>query len=521
MKKSILKVEAQSRINYFKALSSGKIILYLFLILLILMLIVPAIWTVLSIFLSGADEVLLSKVFLLLSIFLVLVLALFLVNGIIKEMFMDKNIESYLILPVTPKAVFTIKLFYQFTLKVLPPVVLLSLASGTSLAVRYSAPILFLSNTVYFLSLGAMSIALAYALVFFVTKISSAKRVGEILTFAGAFAAIVPYFVITSGGSYLLQIIDWMPDASFIYEGYLYNPNVIKLLVMTLLLAAAAVLLIRLILNYITVAFTKGRNQTASNRTKTKQTVFEVTSPVKALLKKDLTMTKRDFKEWGAVLPQYLFPFVFLYLLSSNPMIYGGEAGSHDQIMISITFAGSIMISLFAAAMNTARDARTYTFLKMMPIDGKHVANAKYLYNLITISPMYIFITIVIYFILDVPVTTLLYSIIISLLLVMATAPLGMLLGVMNPVVSKKNPAQRLDTAANVIISTVIFALIFLMGYMTQFTVAFNGEAYVLKHGTMFGVIGVLIAVSILSYVILLKQVGIKYNKGYKITYKD
>src|SRR5699024_2001670 len=154
----------------------------------------------------------------------------------------------------------------------------------------------------------------------------------------------------------------------------------------------------------------------------------------------------------------------------------------------------------FVSAMNRARDARTYAFLIMMPVSGMDIAKAKYLYNFITITPMYVLITIIIYFILDVPVTTLIYAVLVSVLLVLIVAPLGMLLGTMNPVVSKKNPAQRLDTAANVIISVTIFALIFLMGYLTQFTIGFNGEEYVLKHGTMLMVIGVLIVLSILSY---------------------
>ena len=61
MFKSILKVEAQSRLNYFKALSTGKIILYLFLALFILALIVPAVWMVLNIFLMNSEEVLIGK----------------------------------------------------------------------------------------------------------------------------------------------------------------------------------------------------------------------------------------------------------------------------------------------------------------------------------------------------------------------------------------------------------------------------------------------------------------------------
>ncbi|MGO1923744.1 MAG: hypothetical protein ACTH14_07950 [Jeotgalicoccus sp.] len=520
MFKSILKVEAQSRLNYFKALSTGKIILYLFLALFILALIVPAVWMVLNLFLMNSEEVLIGKAAVLLSLFIIPVLSLFLVNGIIKEMFMDKNIDSYLVLPVTPKAVFSVKLFYQFTLKVLPIVLFLSVTAGLTLAVRYESPLLILSNIVYFIFIGAVSTAFAYIIVFIVTKISSAKRVGEVLTLAGGFASVLPYFIIMAGSQYLMDIIEMMPDVNFIFSGFLYNPEIVKYILLLFIFIAAAAALIWLVLNYVTGAFVKGTGNTRTVQRK-KPASAEVGSPVSALLKKDITMTKRDFKEWSAVLPQYLFPFVFLYLLTSNPLIYGGEASSDDQVMISIAFAGSIMISLFAAAMNTARDARTYAFLKMMPVSGLDIAKAKYLYNLITIAPMYIFITIIIYFILDVPVTTLIYAVLVSVLLVMTAAPLGMLLGTINPVVSRKNPAQRLDTAANVIISVTIFALIFLMGYMTQFTIEFDGEAYVLKHDTMLMVIGILIILSILSYVFLLRRVGRKYDKGYNITYKD
>lgn len=520
MFKSILKVEAQSRLNYFKALGTGKIILYLLLAFILLVMLVPAVWMILNIFLFNAEEVLIGKAILLLSLFLVPVLSLFLVNGIIKEMFMDKNIDSYLVLPVTPRAVFSVKLFYQFTFKVLPVVLFISLAAGLTLAARYEAPLLAVSSIVYFLFIGALSTAAAYIVVFLVTKVSSARRVGEILTLFGGVASVLPYFIIMAGGQYLRPVINMMPNVDFIFSGFLYNPEMLKYILLLLVFAAASPALIALVLNYVTAAFVKG-TATAGNLEHKKTAAAETGSPVRALLKKDMTMTKRDFKEWSAVLPQYLFPFVFLFLLTSNPLIYGGESSSDDQVMISIAFAGSIMISLFVAAMNTARDARTYDFLKMMPVSGLDIAKAKYLYNFITITPMYIIITIIIYFILDVPVTTLIYAVGISVLLVLTIAPLGMLLGAMNPVVSKKNPAQRLDTAANIIISVTIFVLIFLMGYMTQFTVGFNGEEYVLKHGTMLIVIGVLIILSILSYVFLLRKTGAKYDEGYNITYKD
>ncbi|CEA00914.1 hypothetical protein BN1048_01149 [Jeotgalicoccus saudimassiliensis] len=520
MFKSILKVEAQSRLNYFKALSTGKLIVYLFLAMIILAMIVPAVWMVINLFLMNAEEIVIGKALVLLSMFLVLILSLFLVNGIIKEMFMDKNIDSYLVLPVTPKAVFSVKLFYQITFKVLPVILFISIAAGLTLAVRYEAPMLVLSSAVYFLFIGAVSAAAAYAIVFAVTKISSARRVGEILTLAGGMASVLPYFVIVAGGQYIMPVIEMMPKADFIFAGFLYDPSAVKYIIMLAVFSVAAVLLIMFVLNYVTAAFVKG---TANTRTSERKKAVSVNtgSPVRALLKKDITMTLRDFKEWAAVLPQYLFPFVFLYLLTSNPMMYGGESSSDDQVMMTIAFAGSIMISLFVGAMNTARDARTYAFLKMMPVSGLDIAKAKYLYNFITITPVYVFITVIIYFILDVPFTTLLYAVLASVLLVLITAPVGMLLGTINPVVSKKNPAQRLDTAANIIIAVMIMVLIFLMGYLTQFTIGFNGESYFLKHDTMLMVLGVLIVLSILSYVILLRKAGARYDEGYNITYKN
>ena len=89
---------------------------------------------------------------------------------------MDKKIDSYLVLPVTPKAVFSIKMLYQFTLKVLPFVIFLSIATTTALAARYASLVLFFAHLSYFLFLGVISIVLAYGIVFTVTKKLLAKR---------------------------------------------------------------------------------------------------------------------------------------------------------------------------------------------------------------------------------------------------------------------------------------------------------------------------------------------------------
>ena len=54
MLKRIMKVEVQSRLNYFKEIRKGKIILYLFLSLFILSLIFPSVLIFLNIFLINS-----------------------------------------------------------------------------------------------------------------------------------------------------------------------------------------------------------------------------------------------------------------------------------------------------------------------------------------------------------------------------------------------------------------------------------------------------------------------------------
>src|SRR5699024_1660324 len=155
-------------------------------------------------------------------------------------------------------------------------------------------------------------------------------------------------------------------------------------------------------------------------------------------------LTVRHFKEWSIVLPQYLFTFLFLFHITSNMAMFGGSSNP-DQMILAISLAGSVMISLFVSAMNTARDARDYQFYKVLPIDGKIIIRAKYLFNALTILPVYIVINILMYIFIQASLSSLMYAIIISVLVVLTTVPIGMFIGTINPVVSKKNPSNRLD----------------------------------------------------------------------------
>src|SRR5699024_12389516 len=125
------------------------------------------------------------------------------------------------------------------------------------------------------------------------------------------------------------------------------------------------------------------------------------------------------------------------------------------------SLAGSVMISLFVSAMNTARDARDYQFYKVLPIDCKIIIRAKYLFNALTILHVYIVINILMYIFIQASLSSLMYAIIISVLVVLTTVPIGMFIVTINPVVSKKNSSNLLDIAGIVMITMTMFIIIF------------------------------------------------------------
>ncbi len=519
MLKQILKLETQSKINYLKALDTSKILVYVILAFIIMMVLLPMTWMLMSTFFINAEESLIPKALILLSLSVLIIHALFLVNGIIKEMFMDKNIESYLLLPIKPTHLFTAKMIIQYSFKVFPINLILAVIVGTALTIRYSHPVILINSLMYFVALGVLTIAVAYGLVFLVTKISSAKRVGEVLTLVGGFASVLPFLIMTIGGQYLIQIIEMMPEINFLYAGYLYKPSLIMTIVVNIALVLLITTLVRLTISSVTQAFINGNVNDNVNRYhgSVKTTVDH---PIRSLIKKDLKLTFRDFKEWSVVLPQYLFPFIFLYLVAANPVMFGGVLNP-DQVIIAIGFAGAVMISLFVSAMNTARDASHYQFLKLLPVNGLTLMRAKYIYNIVTILPVYVVLSIVIYFIITPTLAALMYTIILSILTVLTVIPIGMVIGLMSPVVSKKSPANRLDTASNVIITTTIFVLILAVGRISSLVFEVVDGNNVINHQAMFTL---LISITVLCLVLAyfcIRKTAKKHDEGYKITYKD
>lgn len=515
MNKQLLKIEFKSTVNYFKSLETAKIIVYVFLAFIIAMWLLPILWMVSSSFFIQADNILIAKALFIITIGLIIVHALFLVNGLIKDLFMDSSIKSMLLLPLKPRSLFFVKIFKQYILKVFPISVLLSIIIGFPLYISSGSVIILITNVLYFFTLGIISLSLSYCLVFLVTKITSAKKVGEILTFLGAFLSITPYLFIFMGGQNLRPIIDALPDFSFLYENVLYGDFSIKMLGAIVVCLLILYLLSHLVITAVTNIFTSSQLESTVVKSHGKEKI-QVISRTRSLIQKDLHLTFRDFKEWSIVLPHYLFPFLFLFLITSNPAMFGGSSNP-DQMILAISLAGSVMISLFVSAMNTARDARDYQFYKVLPIDGKIIIRAKYLFNALTILPVYLVINILMYLFIQASLSSLMYAIIISILVVLTTVPIGMFIGTINPVVSKKNPSNRLDIAGNVMITMTVFIIIFAVGRVSSFFFIGND----INHQVILLTIGVLFITSAISAYIILNRIAKRYDQGYHITYKD
>src|SRR5699024_12052132 len=86
----------------------------------------------------------------------------------------------------------------------------------------------------------------------------------------------------------------------------------------------------------------KSRNRNASS---------DASSPVRALVQKDMRMTLRDFKEWAVLLPQYLLPGVMVFIMYTNPAAaIEGDGSMYDARMIVIFVSVTVVLFIFLCA---------------------------------------------------------------------------------------------------------------------------------------------------------------------------
>ena len=508
----IMKVEILSRINYLKNMRASTILALLFLSVIIVFA-GPGIIISLFFIVVSMNESLIAPSVTVVTVSLIIFLSLLTVNKIVKDLFMNRNMVLYMTFPVTAGQLFTAKSLMQLSTGILPVTVITGLFFGIALSVRENNVAALFSSLSYMFLISAVILGITYIIVFFVTKVSKPGRVSEVLTLAGGLIGVLPYLIITFGTGNFEQVLSKMPDMSVLFNGFLYNIDPLKTAAGSVAALLFGVLVLYIVTRLVSSAFIKGA-LSVSRTGKVKSSEAAVSSPVISLLSKDLTMSRRDFKEWAAVLPQYFLPFIIYYVGVFQMDTLDAEIGAS---LIAVSVTGTVIISLFVSALNTARDAAHYEMLQILPVRPKDIATAKYLYNIITIIPVYLVLSAAAFMIADFSVVNLLLSWLCIIFTALTVIPVGMLIGASTPVVNKKQPTDRIGIAANVMIIIVMLVFVFATGIFARMFVDASGSV---AAGGVLIFTAVLAVTGIISYIMVLKRVSRVYDRGLIIEYK-
>lgn len=512
----ILKVEIQSAVNYLKNLRTQTIV-SLVIIALFAVMFLPLIIITMFNFLLLAEESILSSIMVMISVLIMIILSLITVNRIVKDMFMNENMQLYLTFPVKAVELLRAKFILQLFTGILPVTIPISLIVGAAFTFRYSSILPLVSAILYFMLLSILTLGLSYIIVFLVTKVASPKKVSEILTFIVGFAAVLPYLIITFGVVNIETVIKYLPNPAWLYEGFIYNVNLLEFTVFTLLSIILSIIIFVSLTQVVKNGFLKGWITTSGRSRKAGSTSLDVNSVKGALLQKDIKMTLRDFKEWAAVLPQYFIPFV-VYFVAYNPVAPEGAVQmSMEGAVISVSITGTVIISIFVSASNTARDARHHAMMRSLPVEAGDLVASKFIYNFITIVPVYILMSLVVFVITDISVLGLIYSFSFIIITALAIIPIGMWFGAKYPVVNPNKPTERMDTGASIIMTIMILILIFTTSLMSNIFIGADGEINHQMTGIM---IVVMLIISTVVYFIMTKMLRNIYDRGFKIVYK-
>lgn len=512
----ILKVEIRSAVNYFKNIRTQTIV-SLAIIALFALFFLPIIVITSFNFLLLAGEEILSSIMVMISVLLMIILSLITVNRIVKDMFMNKNMQLYLTFPVTAVDLLRAKFIMQLCTGILPFTLPFALIVGAAFSLRYASVFSFISVIIYFILISLLTLAISYIIVFLVTKVASPKKVSEILTFIGGFAAVLPYLIITFGIVNIETVLNYLPDPEWLYNGFIYNVNSGKFFAFTISSIIISIVIFVSLTYVVKDGFIKGWITTSGHGRKTGSKSLGVHSVKRALLIKDINMTRRDFKEWSAVLPQYFIPFI-VYFVAFNPVgPQGAVQMSMDVVVMSVAITGTVIISVFVSASNTARDARHHSMMRSLPVEAGDIVVSKFIYNFITIVPVYMLISVIVFIFADVSVLGLLYSFAFIVLTALAVIPVGMWFGAKYPVVNSNKPTERMDTGASVIMTIVIFILVFTTGLMSNIFTGADGE---MNHQMIGIMIMAMLLTSLIIYFTIMKIVRNIYDRGFKIVFK-
>lgn len=510
----ILETEMRSAFNYLKSMGETKVILYIIMALLFMLLPLPLLGSLLFTLTLSLEAGHLSSYIMILSLAAVVILTLLSIHFIIKDMILSDNVPMYLSFPISAGELFWAKFIKHAFLHAAVILMPLGIITGIALALRFEEWMLLVNSSIYFLAVGVFITSLAYLFIFLTTHILPIKKVSGILSFVGAASFILVYLAFFAAGDSIEAWTMKMPESPVSFGGFLYGFDVPTSIISILALVVAGTIMAKAASHVTTRAMVRGWDfhSHSSKKSKAGANSGRVTHPIISLMHKDMRMTGRDFKEMAVLLPYYLLPLFLIYVSGFSEQTGAGTMDMADILISAI--GGTLVMSLFVGAYNTARDAEHFTMLKALPFKGTSIAVSKYFFTLLTTVPVMMAAFTVVWYLSSAAPEDLILLLIMILLAALVAVPLGMMIGSANPVVSYRNPRKRLDTLSNIMISFSLVIVLMLTGVAA---------------GLMDGSTGLnpqmLVAASfMLSAVVsawLLRKVAKRYDKGFKITYKE
>ncbi|MFC3418450.1 hypothetical protein ACFOLA_02860 [Salinicoccus hispanicus] len=510
----ILDTERRALLNYWRVLGESRKIVYILIGLLLMLILLPLVTTLLFSITASIDQGYLDLLLLMLSLASAIILVLLSIHFIIKDMILSGSIALYMSYPISAAELFYAKfirhnLFYSTSI-LLP----LSVVVGAALAARDGQWMLMLNSIIYFIVLGMFFTSISFGLVFLTANMMPVKKVSEILAFLGGMSFLLIYIIMFIVADSFTGILAMFPEIPISFSGILYDYSPVAGILGPILMIVAAIAII-LLTKFIVVRAIDRVGITEGHSTgRRKAGRSSISHPVIMLACKDMKLSFRNIRELAVLLPIYVLPLVLVYF--SSP----AEAGAQFLVMegsqlVSTAAGGALVTALYIGAHHTARDAEHFQMLQVLPVPGSQLAFAKYIFNILATVPFLMIIFTITWFFSTAGVDILLYMLACILLVCLAAVPVGMLIGSSNPVVSRKNPSRRLDTASNIIITMIMF-VVFMMISMLPFWL--EGNVMGVRQGLI--IINILAICAVAAWFVLGRVAG-RYDEGFKITYKD
>lgn len=402
--------------------------------------------------------------FLTLAVFIVL-LSLPQVYG---QLYGGRDLELLFTLPIPTRSIFLFK--YGQTvlfagLVVIGIIYLPAIAFGITAG---AAPLYYLILTIAVIAFATGAVAGCYLLTLALVRVLPQKRIKEILTviqgLAGLLGALSGQMSarlgrVANAGDALPQLPDWLPTswAAIALDRAAHGQldSLVPLLGTVVVGGGSLALSLMLVergfrLGWVRMSEGGGRRRaTRSERRAARRP--SLNSPTMAIARKELTMLRRDVREWMAFLPILVFLGVGLFQLfgRSRP----DEFDDYPMIIWLFLQAGLVLITSFFgssfAAPAFARDELASWVLRTVPLAGQQITIGKFLVYWGLMMAFVIIIELAAAIAFSWPIGLTVAGIFGVLVLLAGSLALGMWTGTFGARYDPNNPNNRLTTGAS------------------------------------------------------------------------